>query len=82
MKESNMYQLIEDYLVGNLKGNRLIRFKSALNSDNELAREVAIQKDILEALTPKPEDALLQNLKRLSQLYSTSEQATSKTDYE
>ena len=82
MKESNMYQFIEDYLVGNLKGNELIRFESALNSDNKLAKEVTIQKDILEALTPKPEDALLQNLKRLSLFYSTSDQATSRTDYE
>ena len=82
MKESNMYQFIEDYLVGNLKGNELIRFESALNSDNKLAKEVTIQKDILEALTPKPEDALLQKLKRLSLFYSTSDQATSRTDYE
>lgn len=69
MKESSMYELIEDYLVGNLRGNHLTRFESAMMQDTKLAAEVAIQKDILNALQPKPEDALLKNLQKLNQLY-------------
>ena len=80
MKESNMYELIEDYLVGNLTGHRLTHFESAMMQDAKLAEEVAIQKDIINALAPKPEDALLKNLRKLNQLYSNSEMPSCKSD--
>lgn len=70
---SDKYAQIDDYLAGNLEGDARRQFEQAMDADPGLAREVALYRDMANALKPDGEDALRANLEQLGQKYAPPE---------
>ena len=79
MDENIKQEKIELYLTGQLKDKELEEFESTINSDEALAQDVAIMKDLEEAMSDFEHEKELSNkLKFLSKKYIT-EEAINKT---
>lgn len=62
----DLYRRIDEYLENELSSDERRNFEQAMSEDEELAKEVALQKEIQELLADTPENELRQNLKRLN----------------
>lgn len=63
----DLYRRIDEYLDNELSSDERRSFEQAMSEDEELAKEVALQKEIQELLTDTPENELRQNLERLNE---------------
>ena len=62
----DLYRRIDEYLENELSSDERRNFEQAMSEDEELAKEVALQKEIQELLADTPENELRQNLERLN----------------
>ena len=63
----DLYRRIDEYLDNELSSDERRNFEQAMSEDEELAKEVALQKEIQELLADTPENELRQNLNRLNE---------------
>ncbi len=64
--DEQSYEKIEQFLAGELKGEALQTFKAALETDEALAEEVLLAREMNELLADSPENELRKNLQQLS----------------
>lgn len=69
MDKQTVFETIEQFLRGKLKGAELKSFQEKLESDQSFANEVNIHRSLENALKHSPEDDLRANLDKLSREY-------------
>ena len=62
----DIQELLEQYLNGQLKGQALHAFEARLKTDEDLAKEVAFQREMHLFLAETPENELRKTLQQLS----------------
>lgn len=66
MKKEEQFEMIENYLAGQLSVKERAAFEQAVRADEELAWELEVQRDMHQLMATQPIDDLRNNLKAIS----------------